>query len=169
MRRSGLCAGVVSILLLAAGCNQLSPEEKAANEARDIAAVKAANDQLPPLKPLSPQAILFPDIRKANLYGPGCAFVAKGGGLGAIAMTQEKRAAIKLADELVILASDPGSTEMPFGTWSHYVGKRHSLTLTRLDAAQTDPEWRGKLVITDTGDRVVFEAEGLVQCKAGQR
>ena len=167
MRQTGLGAGTALILLLATGCNQLSPEEKAARDARDVAAVEAVNDRLLPLVPLSPQAILFPDIRKAGLYGPGCAFVADGGGLGAIAMTQEKRAAIKLADELVILASDPGSTKMPHGTWSHYVGKKHSVTLTRLDNNKTDREWRGKLVITDAGDRVAFEADGLVQCKVG--
>lgn len=168
MHWAQLGSGAVLTLLLLAGCNQLSPEEKAAQDARDIAVVKAANDQPPPLVPVSPQPILFPDIRKASLYGPGCAFVAEGGGLGAIVMTQEKRAAIKLSDELVILASDPGSTKMPQGTWSHYVGKKRSLTLTRLDSGKNaDAEWRGKLVITDAGDRVVFEAEGLVQCKAG--
>ncbi len=156
MRRTGLGSGALLVLSLLAGCNDLSPEDKAGG---DVAVVKAANDQ--------PQPILFPDIRKANLYGPGCAFVPDGGGLGAIAMTQATRAAIKLADELVILASDTGSARLPQGTWSHYVGEKHSLTLTRLDTAKGDAEWRGKLVIADTGGRVLFEAEGLVQCKAG--
>lgn len=156
MRRTGLGSGALLVLSLLAGCNELSPENKASG---DVAVVKSANDQ--------PLPILFPDIRKANLYGPGCAFVPDGGGLGAIAMTQGTRAAIKLADELIILASDPNSAKLPQGTWSHYKGEKHSLTLTRLDTAKGDAEWRGKLVISDAGDRAMFEAEGLVQCKAG--
>lgn len=157
-------AALIAVLSLSA-CNRPSPDEREAADAQDVAAVEAANKRLPPAKPLTPQPILFPDIRAASLYGPGCAFVAQGGGLGAIVMTQAKRAAIKPAEEVVILAADPGSTQMPNGTWSHYVGKEHALTLTRQSECSDASNWTGKLVITDARDQVVYEATGLVQCR----
>lgn len=80
-------------------------------------------------------------------------------------MTEAKRAAIKPGKEVVILASDPGSTRMPSGTWSHYVGKEHALTLTRQSPGSDESNWTGKLVITDAKDQVVYEATGLVQCR----
>jgi len=159
MRRS-----VLAGLVLLGACNTQSPAEKAAADAGDIAAVERAQNQRPPIVPITPKPILFPDIKRAALYGPGCAFVAEGGGMGAVLLTENKRAAIKPKDEIVILASDPGSTPMPQGTWSRYVGKAYALTLTRADGG-TDGAWNGKLVVTDPGDQIVYEASGQVQCK----
>lgn len=158
------CTALIALLSLSA-CDLTSPEERAAADARDVAAVEAANKRLPPAKALTPQPILFPDIRAASLYDPGCAFVAEGGGLGAIVMTEAKRAAIKPGKDVVILASDPGSTQMPSGTWSRYVGKENALTLTRQSPGSDESNWTGKLVITDAKDQVVYEATGLVQCR----
>lgn len=158
------CTALITVLALSS-CNRPSPEERAAADARDVAAVEAANKQRPPAKLITPQPILFPDIRAASLYAPGCAFVAEGGGLGAIVMTEAKRAAIKPGKDVVILASDPGSTQMPSGTWSRYAGKEHALTLTRLSPGAVDSNWTAKLVITDARDQVVYDATGLVQCR----
>lgn len=151
-------------LMVLASCDSQTPAEKAAADARDIAAVEAAQKVRPPATPLSPQPILFPDIQKAALYSPGCAFVPEGGGLGALVMTEAKRAAIKPKGALVILASDPGSAKLPQGSWSRYVGKEYALTLTRIGEG-TDAAFSGKLIITDPYDHVVYEATGQVQCK----
>ncbi|KAJ8137837.1 hypothetical protein OY671_008950, partial [Metschnikowia pulcherrima] len=66
------------------GRNQ-TPAEKAAEDARAIAQVEAAqrNGQ-PPVKPIDPQPIMFFDIRDGKSTGTGCNFVADGGGMGAI-------------------------------------------------------------------------------------
>lgn len=153
-------------LLLLSACNSQTSEEKAAADARDVAAVENAQKQEPPPRPLALQPILFPDIQRHALYGAGCAFVADGGGLGAVVMTDPKRAAIKPGDELEMLASDPGSGSMPLGTWSRYVGKVHALTLTRTgEKKASDAQFAGKLVVTDAFDHVVHEASGLIQCK----
>ena len=154
----------VVLALLATACGGATPEEQAALNAREIATVEAASSLMPPRERLDPQPILFPDIQSAALYGPGCAFVPEGGGMGAIVMTQGQRAAIKLEDQLVVLASDPGSIAMPHGTWSHYVGKTHALTLFRVDGKADIAGWRGKLSITDPKGQVIYEATGLVQC-----
>ncbi|WP_157083212.1 hypothetical protein [Novosphingobium lentum] len=162
----------LGLLLLTGACHggDYDKAQQAARDARDIAAVNAANNVKPPPQPLAPQPILYPDIEQGQLHGTGCAFVADGGGMGAVAMTQDKRAAIKLKDVLVILASDPGSTRMPEHSWSRYVGKQYALTLTRVDSgggkAGSDAQFPGQLVITDPYDQVVYQAKGLVQCRA---
>jgi len=73
------CLGVVALLLLSACGNKLTPQEKVARDERDIAMVEKANRGT--AIPISPQPILFPDIKANDLFGIGCAFVAKGGGL----------------------------------------------------------------------------------------
>jgi hypothetical protein len=151
----------LGLVVAVAACD--SKEDKAAADARDIAAVEAANHAPPPRIKLALQPILFPDIQQARLYDKGCAFVPDGGGLGAVLMTDSKRAAIKTGDAMVILASDPGSAAMPAGTWSRYTGKAYALTLTR--SGDGDESFPGKLVVTDPADQVAYEASGLVQCK----
>ena len=158
-------AAAIATALLVVACGGPTEEEEAASDARDIAAVEAANRQVPPARKLALAPILFPDIRKMGLYGPGCAFVPDGGGMGAVLMTEQKRAVIKPGKDMVVLASDPGSAPAPEGTWSHYVGKAHSLTLTPANADGGSAQWRGRLVITDPHDQEVYRAEGLVQCK----
>ena len=77
----GIVAGAAVLVLLAA-CSSQTPAEKAAEDARAIAQVEAAqrNGQ-PPVKPIDPQPIMFFDIRDGKLTGTGCNFVADGGGM----------------------------------------------------------------------------------------
>lgn len=152
------------ICLCLAGC-----EEKAPTDAEAIAAVEAAQDIKPPVQPMAPQPILYPDITRYKLHGTGCAFVADGGGIGAVLLAQDKRGVIKVEDTVIVLAPDTGSTRMPLGSWSRYTGKENALTLTAfgpITPLGSGQQFKGKLVITDAFERPVYEASGDVQCRS---
>ena len=157
---------LVTVLMgvaLLAGCKESEQTDEQA-----IAAVNAAQDAKPPVQPIAPQAILYPDITNNKLHGTGCAFVAEGGGMGAVLLAQNDRAYIKLEDKIVALASDAGSAKMPLGSWSRYTGKEYALVVKAdgpepaSDAARFD----GGLVITDPFERPVYQARGSFQCRA---
>lgn len=144
-------------------------EEKEPTDAEAIAAVNAAQDGKPPAKPLDLQPILYPDITKNKLHGTGCAFVADGGGLGAVLLAQDERGVIKYADSVKVLAPDAGSAKLPKGSFSRYTGKENAVTLTTVGpvtAVGGSEQFKGKLIVTDAFERPVYEATGDVQCKA---
>lgn len=158
---------VGAAVLAACGGNELSPEEQAAQDARDIAAVEAASEI--PAETIVPQKILYPDIEANNLYGVSCAFAPEGGGLGAIALAMEDAGYLKLDDEIVRLAADKGSTELPMATRSKYDGKAYSFELT-LDDAKGEQDgietvnYPAQLTIRDRGGNVGFASAGIAQC-----
>lgn len=152
------------ILLVLSACAEREP-----TDAEAVAAVEAAQDGKPPVEPIAPQPILYPDISKHNLHGTGCAFVADGGGIGAVLLAQDTRGVLKLNGEVQILAPDTGSAELPKGSRSRYTGKEYALTLTAtgpVEAVGTSAHFAGRLVITDEFERPVYDAVGDVQCKA---
>lgn len=160
---AGLC-------LLGACTPEPTPAEKAAADARAVAEVEAIQKQKPPPRPIMLQPILFDDIQAHNLFGAGCAF-APGGSMGAVLMAQDKVGYLKLRGRIVGLASDPGSTRLPVGAWSNYVGKEFAVRLTRADrvAAPEGAEslrWPGHLTVTDAYDQAVYDEDGSVQCSS---
>jgi len=165
MRRASL-AIVVAAALSACG-NGMTSEEKAAHDERDIAMVEKANRGQP--IPVSPLPILFPDIEKYDLYGTTCAFVAQGGGVGAIAIARDRDAYVKYEDRMVRFAADKGSAPLPYGTHGRYDGKEHSLQLA-IDQAtgrQNGAEamtYKGRLTLRDPLGNVVYDQPGEVQC-----
>ncbi len=143
-------------------------KEKEPTDAEAIAAVNAAQDIKAPAQPLALQAIQTPDIMTNKLHGTGCAFVAEGGGIGAVLLAQDKRGIIKVGGTVIILAPDAGAASMPMGSWSRYTGKENALTLTAsgpITPLGTGQQFKGKLVITDEYERPVYEASGDVQCR----
>ena len=143
-------------------------EEKEPTDAQAIAAVNAAQDIKAPAEALVLQPILSSDITKNKLHGTGCAFVAEGGGIGAVLLAQDKRGVIKVENTLIILAPDTGSAKMPMGSWSRYTGKENALTLLAIGPIAplgTGKQFKGKLVITDEHERPVYQASGDVQCR----
>ena len=168
MRRVTLPLAMLCLASLSA-CFK-SAQKNADEDARAIAQVNAAQDAKPPIKPITPQPIMFFDITGHKLYGSGCNFVPADGGMGAVLLAQDGRAIIKLADQLVTLAADKGSARLPQGAWSRYSGKQYALTLSRIDDGKGKQlgvvsTFDGDLVITDPFDRVVYTAKGNVQCK----
>lgn len=156
---------LMSLAILALGaCSGKEP-----TDAEAIAAVNAAQDGKPPVRPLDLQPILYPDIKQNKLHGTGCAFVADGGGLGAVFLAQDKRGVIKHGDHVLVLAPDVGSATMPKSSFSRYTGKENAVTLTAVGPVKpvgTTEQFKGKMVVTDAFERPVYEATGDVQCKA---
>lgn len=159
----------VALGLTLAGCDKpVSRAQQDAADARAIAQVEAVQKIRPPVVPIDLAVMGEPDYTKNNLFGAGCAFVPEGGGMGAVLLTREKRAYIKLGSKVVSLGSDPGGPKAPLGTWEHYVGDSYSLRLERTAASPSVQEellrWPGRLTIDDPDRRVVYSAMGEVQC-----
>lgn len=163
-------SGLLRISLISLALSGLSScSEQEPTDAEAIAAVEKAQDGMPPVRKVEPQAILYPDISKHKLHGTGCAFVADGGGIGAVLLAQDTRGVLKVNGTVHILAPDAGSAKLPKGSWSRYTGKEFALTLTAsgpIESVGTNQHFNGKLVITDAFERPVYDASGDVQCKA---
>ena len=154
-------------LMLVACSEEVSPAEQARIDEAKIAAVERAN--IIPPNPVSPQKMHYPDYETNDLFGAGCAFAPKGGGLGAVALTRAEVAYLKLDDEVVRFAPDKGGRKAPFATWQKYDGRIHSITLDFAagsgSAAGADTvEYPAELTIRDGRDQIVYRAAGLAQC-----
>lgn len=169
-----VCFGAMAVAagLALAGCQkELTPEEEAAAAARDVAMVEAANDVMPPLRQVTPDPILLPDIERWDLYGEACNY-APGTSLGTRVVAREADAFLKVEGEVVRLAADPGSRELPMRTRTLYSGKEYSLRLEIDDADPGEPapdgstNYEGTVQLRDEYGRVVYEGTGLAQCKA---
>lgn len=161
------CLGVVALLLLSACGNKLTPQEKVARDERDIAMVEKANRGT--AIPISPQPILFPDIKANDLFGIGCAFVAKGGGLGAVMIARTDDGFMKLKDEMIRFAADKGSAELPYGTRERYAGKKYAfhLALASQKSVRSGTEtadYDGRLSVQDEKGHIVYNELGTIQC-----
>lgn len=169
-RRLSRVDAAAAILLLAACQGEPTPQQKAAQDARDIAEVEAIQNQKPPPQRLRPQPIRFDDIQAHRLFDAGCAF-APGGSMGAVLLAQAKAGYIKLDGRIIRLASDPGSAQLPLGAWSRYTGKEFAVSLTK-SVGDGEPQgadslrWPGHLTITDPFDQVIYDEDGSVQCGA---
>ncbi len=159
-------------LLVLAGCNnEPTPEEQALSDARDVAMVEEANDVTPPLKEVTPDPILFPDIERYDLLGEACNY-APGTSLGTRVVARESDAFLKINGEVHRLAADAGSRELPMRTRTLYSGKEYALRLSIDEKSEGDTEsdgqtnYEGTVQLRDRYGRVVYEGTGLVQCKA---
>jgi hypothetical protein len=71
------------------GCGEeQTPEEQARQDERDIALVEKANDAMPPLRQVTPEPLLYPDIERYDLYGEACGY-APGTSLGTRVFARE--------------------------------------------------------------------------------
>ena len=169
MRTRG--AGVIALVLALAACgDDPSPEEQAQADARDVAMVEAANEAMPPLEEVTPEPILFPDIERYDLLGQACNY-APGTSLGTRVIAREADAFVKIDGEIVRLAADPGSRELPMHTRTLYSGKEYALRLqiAEQDAGEAAPDgstnYEGNVQLRDAYGRLVYEGTGLAQCK----
>lgn len=168
-RRNGV-AVTITCLLLSACSPEPTPDQKAAQDAHDIAQVEAVQRQTPPPKPIAPLPIVYDDMQKHGLFDSGCAF-APGSSIGAVLLAQDMAAYLKLGGRMVRLAADPGSTRIPPSAWSRYTGKEFAISLTRLAATNEADDnanlrWSGRLTVTDAFEQVVYNEDGQVQCTA---
>jgi len=164
MRRFWLLA-----LALLAGCdNGSTAEEQELSDARDVAMVEAANDAKPPVKEVTPEPLLMPDIERYDLFGEACNY-APGTSLGTRVIAREADAFVKIDGEVERLAADPGARELPMHTRTLYSGKSYSLRLA-LNGDGAEPngsgDYEGSVTLRDAYGRVVYEGTGLAQCKS---
>ena len=163
----------VAILLLAAplmlaACGaDPSPDEQRISDEEAVATLEALSQ--PPAVMIKPEAIRYPDIERHNLYGAGCAFAPKGGGIAAIALTKADSGYMKVDGAIRQLAPDLGSDEQPLGTRMIYAGTTLSFALELLDKEGTQSgmetsDFDARLIVRDTLERVVYQADGIAQC-----
>lgn len=160
----------ILLVLALAGCDrEPTPAEQAIADEKAIAQVEAANRRYPPPQPLAPQPITPADLQRAGLLDAGCTFEPEGQS-DPVLVARTKRAAMKLGRNLTSFASDPGSTQLPLGTWTHYVGKAGSLRIEAGGAgdlqSQNRMEWTARLTATDQHDRIVYMSSGKLRCGA---
>ncbi|MBU6269294.1 MAG: hypothetical protein KGN34_17235 [Sphingomonadales bacterium] len=159
---------LATALLLLAACDKTSPEEQARRDARDIAFVEGAQRSLPPPMPLVPQG-----VGREVLPEAGCTVSDPAHAAGQpILLTGPTRAVMRVAGHTEVLASDPGSSRLPGGTWSRYTGKRLALKLEPqpTPAVPTPAGFSASarqpvaLTVSDEHERKVFEATGDLTC-----
>lgn len=153
-------------LCLAAACGE---ESDPAKDAADVAEIREMYDN-PPAVPIEPQRISYTDVENNNLFGAGCGFAPKNG-LSVIAMAQAERGFLKLKDEIITLSPDKGGETLPMASWQHYSGADFAFTLKKTSDVSEESgvettSWPGSLTITDRQEKVVYEAEGTLQCGA---
>ncbi len=159
-------AGLAVLFLCA--CNpELTPEEQALQDERDIAMVEQANSSAPPLREVTPEPILYPDIERHDLFGAACNY-APGTSLGTRVIAREADAFMKIDGEVMRFAADPGARELPLRTRSLYNGRRYALRLqiggAGEEAGTETANYEGRIALFDSYGRVVYEGEGLAQC-----
>jgi hypothetical protein len=166
------CAWILTAAALGlTGCKPApSPTQRAADDAKAIAQVEAANRSYGPPVALNPEPILPADLERAGLLDAGCAFEAEDQA-DPFLIARPKRAMMKFGRNLTSFASDPGSPALPLGTWTHYVGKAGSLRILKADGdgglrGQGGLEWNATLIVTDEHDRTVFTTPGRLRCGA---
>jgi hypothetical protein len=183
----GLLIVVVAALALTACGDDMSPEEQAQADERDVALVEQANRAMPPLELVTPEPLLLPDIERYDLLGETCNY-APGTSLGARVIAREADAFMKIDGEIERFAADPGSRELPAHTRSVYHSKNYSLRLELREdrpepnepaqpdaegevASETNPQatdgnYEGSVTLRDAHDRIVYEGVGLAQCRS---
>jgi hypothetical protein len=137
---------------LTAGCDSVTPQEKAMQDARDVAEVQAVQKMKPPLQPLTPQPV-SPNVRRVfQLSDEGCDF---GTGTRLLLVAGRSKAVLVIDGEPAILAADSGSATLPAGIHARYVGRTHWAHLTH------DPD---TLTIRDRFERIVYQSAGRLTC-----
>ncbi|MBC2652632.1 hypothetical protein H7F50_01945 [Novosphingobium flavum] len=162
----GACIGG----LLTACHPAADPARQARDDARAIAMVEAAQKVHPPPVALSPEPLAERNPATDRFGGPACRFAsASQPGTPPILLANGRRALVKVAGRVMILAADVGSAELVPSLRAHYVGKSHSITLARAagDGTALGVEslaWPAVLTIRDAWDQIVFTAPGMLRC-----
>ncbi|RKF23418.1 hypothetical protein D6851_02825 [Altericroceibacterium spongiae] len=162
---------LLGAVILLAGCHkELTPEEQADKDRRDIAMIeKAQQSARPPLTEITPDSITYVDIEEHDLSGSGCNY-APGTSLGTRVIAQPEVAYMKIDGKMTRFARDIGARELPLGTWSKYDGLEYSLRLKisgeGRPAGNKTTNYDGSVILRDAFNRVVYDGSGLVQCSA---
>ena len=159
-------------LLACAACSPAQQEQakEPAAKATEVAEVERLST--PPAIALSPQEITYADLEKHDLFGVGCYFLDGAGEKAPMLfIAADEKGWLKLDGEIAEMSSDRSSKELPYLSWSRYVGLARTVQLERnANAARsTGPETEtapGTITIRDERDRVVFKRSGAIECGA---
>jgi len=151
--------------LLLIGCSKsdaIAPSN-AAEDARAIAAVEAAQQQLPPVDFVTLQPIAESD-------GLPCAFNLSASAKPPVFRFGAEAGRVMIEGDVKTFAVDHGSIEIYPGVRQEFDGKEFSLALQH-DADDADnrgnaSRWPAKLTMRDSHDRPVFLGMGVVSCGA---
>ena len=113
--------------------------------------------------------IRYREIEQHDLYGAGCSFAPKGGGLAATALAMAETGHFIHNGELVTLAADKGSAELPYLARRKYDGTAFSMTLeldeeTGEQVGEEVSDYSATLTIRDAHEAVVYRKTGIAQC-----
>jgi hypothetical protein len=160
---------VAIVAVLAACAEEPTPEEQALQAERDVALVEKANATAPPLREVTPEPILLPDIERYDLYGASCAY-APGTSLGTRVFAREADAFVKIDGEVERFAADSGSRQLPQRTRTLYNSGEYTLQLQvsgeGSPTADGKADYEGEVTLRDAHGRVVYEGDGLARCGA---
>ena len=160
--RDAKCLPLMVLFVALAACGKsMTPAEQKAEDDRAVAQVEATERALPPLRPVSPQPLPRTFVARHAVGSRTCAFVPKGQA-ATVALTLGARAQLLIDGQPAAFAADTGSTKLPSGAWSHYVGKALALALAQPGAGSPI----AKLVISDPYNRAVYAATGMLRCPA---
>jgi len=126
----------------------------------------------PRLHQIAPQGITFADIEKHDLFGAGCGFMPDGADKpDAVVFTDDVKASMLVGESLVQLPAITSSADFPYGSYQRYASPDLSLKLNKakgkpITTGMESATWRGSLTVRDKWDRVVYQADGKVECGA---
>ncbi|MGB3796989.1 MAG: hypothetical protein WA957_11870 [Alteraurantiacibacter sp.] len=155
---------LAGLAVASCGGDELNQDERAEQDRAVIEKVRNANEAAPPLIEVVPEPILYPDLEANDLFGLACSY-APGTSMGARVIAREADAYVKLDDEMLRFAADPGSRELPAGTRSLYNGREYSLRLEVYDK-ESGELFEGTVWLRDRWDRVIYQGTGAVDCSA---
>lgn len=162
----------LALIFLVAGCSQPKPKNEPVSDAAAVALVENAQKLHPDPVVLAPQPLALADITEHKLTGTGCTFRLQSAWMDyPIAIAGGEKGAVKLGGEIVTLAADSGSAELPFASREKYVGRTLSLRLTKRPGkgkavGDESVEWPGSLTLSDRYERTVYFTPGMVVCGA---
>lgn len=159
-----ILVAVLGVSLAACSGEQSEAERQAA-----VAEVEA--NQVPPPEQLELSPIGYREIEENDLFGAGCAFAPKGGGMGAVALAMADTGHFLKGSEMLTLAADKGSDELPYLARRKYDGKAYSMVLEINEQAgrpsgEETSDYPATLTIRDLHDAVVYRKAGMAQCGA---
>ena len=157
----------ISIVLLALTLMACSNEPNEEERAAAVAEVEA--NRIPPPEELQLEPIRYREIEKHELYGAGCSFAPTGGGLAAVALAMPDTGHIIVDGEMLTLAADKGSAELPYLARSKYDGTEHSMELDLDQDAGEEvgaevSDYPATLTIRNARDQIVYNQSGIAQC-----
>lgn len=159
----------IAVLLAVAALAACSSEPTEEERAAAVAEVEA--NQVPPPEELVLGAIRYREIEQHDLFGAGCSFAPEGGGLAAVALAMAETGHFLRDGELITLAADKGSKELPYLARRKYDGKAYSMLLDLDEAAgkqsgEETSDYPATLTIRDAHGAVVYREPGIAQCGA---